>query len=152
MTPEAVERGVQHALREIRTTITQVDGGQYPEYNANCRKSIGAWLDGIAASRARQVEFGGGPYAPVAVPGLTMAHLPGDATLAQLRAWERWIVIAGTIRLDAPTRRALGEGVARLQDGDLTDGAAADAVIATMVRQGYVHSGYDFFERALGAP
>lgn len=49
-----------------------------------------------------------------------------------------------TIELTAATLRTLGEGVLRLNDGDLNDIAQADEVIATLKALGYVHAGYEF--------
>jgi hypothetical protein len=47
--------------------------------------------------------------------------------------------------------RALGEGVARLNDGDPKDREHADNTVKYMALMGYVHSGYNFvsFEQIL---
>jgi hypothetical protein len=45
------------------------------------------------------------------------------------------------------TLRALGVGVDRLNDGDLDDRAAADVVVAQMLREGYLYEAGRFLSR-----
>lgn len=51
------------------------------------------------------------------------------------------------LHLIKSVRRALGEGVSRLQDGDPTDNLAAREVIQQMRVLGYIYEGYDFISR-----
>ena len=52
--------------------------------------------------------------------------------------------MSDTLILTPAVLRALGEGVSRLNDGDMSDGEAADTVVETMRGLGYRKSGYDF--------
>jgi hypothetical protein len=49
-----------------------------------------------------------------------------------------------TIPLTPAVLRVLGEGCSRLDDGDLSDRAKADAVRSALARLGFEHAGYDF--------
>lgn len=51
------------------------------------------------------------------------------------------------ITLTPSVLRALGEGVARLQDGDPDDCRKADEVIEALAAAGYVYGTYDFISR-----
>jgi hypothetical protein len=97
ITTDAVERGVQHALSEIRSAIAQIAAGEYPQYDDNCRRDIGEWLDSLDGDRERQIELGGGPFHFPLDLGLRLDLLPRSATRDDIRRWQRWVTIEGIV-------------------------------------------------------
>lgn len=81
------------AVGNVRSALVQIESGALPHYDENCRNAIGEELILTAVHLSR---FGEGPMDPrIEIPGLRLAHLPGDLTLEQVRQILQVFVIRG---------------------------------------------------------
>jgi len=84
--PEPYEGAIQFVAGQIREIITQIDGGQYPQYDGNCRRNIAENLQSIAKDRESQRELDPEyPFDVLSIEGLNESYLPDDLTLGELR-------------------------------------------------------------------
>ena len=88
-TVDAIEHGARHVLSEIRATAEQIDGGEWPQYDDNCRDYLRWLLNSLATDRERQAEMGT-VFDPVDA-GLRMDHVPGEVTMGEVSRWRRWV-------------------------------------------------------------
>jgi hypothetical protein len=94
--PKALEGHLRMLQANIRESVEQIEGGKYPQFDANTRASISESLHWLAQDREEQLELDPAYPCPVlAIPGLHLSHLDGSMTLGDLRRASRFVSIEG---------------------------------------------------------
>jgi hypothetical protein len=92
--PEPYEGAIQFLAKQVLEIIAQIDGGQYPQYDGNCRRNIAENLQSIAKDRESQRELDPDyPFEVISIEGINEGYLPDDLTLGEFRRIRKYVLV-----------------------------------------------------------
>jgi hypothetical protein len=93
--PHALEGYIGLQAMNAAEAVLQIHMGQYPQYDENCRGSIGECLLALTGARERQLVLDPGyPVGlPIQIAGLKFEHLPWNMTVGEVLKVRRFVAI-----------------------------------------------------------
>ena len=93
--PHALEGYIGLQAMNAAEAVHQIHMGQYPQYDENCRRSIGECLLAFTGARERQLVLDPGyPVGlPIQIAGLKFEHLPWNMTVGEVLKVRKFVVV-----------------------------------------------------------